>query len=110
MHNYQIVSPSLDGVLRHESLIYEGIKFPAELLKILDGSNKNSREEPKDQNEIKVIEEYFNDLYGVFIKKFSHFFVESEPVSADTLKLQAMLQEMIKLKKMISEWGKLTNK
>jgi hypothetical protein len=42
------------------------------------------------------------DLYGVFMKKLSYFIVELDPESSDTVKLLALLQEMIKVKKLIA--------
>ncbi|MEK7609674.1 MAG: hypothetical protein AAB470_00945 [Patescibacteria group bacterium] len=110
MRDYQLVSPSLDGILYHDSVVYEGIHRPAEILRILDGPNakgnkKDSsiinehREALCSEQDHKVIEQYFNDVYGVFMKKLSHFIVEPEPRPDDTVTLQAMLQEMIKIKK-----------
>lgn len=45
-----------------------------------------------------MLEEYFHDLYGVFMKRLSHFIVEPIACDGDAVKLQAMLQEMIKVK------------
>ena len=111
MRDYQLVSPSLDGILSHDSLTYEGIRRPVELLRVLDGpaspnwtaaKNKSSDRSrvvpyrsPEDQ---KILNEYFSDLYGVFMKKLSCFAVESSSSSSETLQLQAMLQELIKIK------------
>jgi len=112
-----MVSPSLEGVLSHASLVYEGLKRPVELLRVLDGpatksksfqgneensENKEKRSGHSEQDR-KVLEDYFHDLYGIFMKKLSYFIVESEPTSDGTLKLQAMLQEMIKVKKLIGK-------
>lgn len=103
MRDYQIVSPSLEGVLRHDSLLYDGIKRPVELLRVLDGplskgktGEKGSRRSVEEDQ--KVLGEYFQDLYGTFMKRLSYFIVDSEIASDETVKLQAMLQEMIKVK------------
>lgn len=101
--DYQIISPSLEGVLNHESITYEGIRRPIELLRVLDGpatkghkrGTKSNHNTDKDN---KILEEYFNDLHDVFMKKFASFVLESEVSPGDTIKLQAMLQEMIKVK------------
>ena len=45
-----------------------------------------------------MLEDYFHDLYGVFMKRLSHFIVEPVACDGDGVKLQAMLQEMIKVK------------
>ncbi len=101
--DYQIISPSLEGVLNHESITYEGIRRPLELLRVLDGPATRGRKQGSknvhntDKNN-KILEEYFNDLHDVFMKKFSSFVLESETSPNDTVKLQAMLQEMIKVK------------
>ena len=101
MRDYQLVSPSLDGVLSSSTLAYDNIQRPIEVLRVLDGpaAKGNSREHT--EHEQKVLQEYFQDLYGIFMKKFSHFMVEPEVQPADSIKLQAMLQEMIKIKKLM---------
>jgi len=110
MRDYQIASPSLEGVLNHDSLLYEGMKRPLALLRVLDGPaskgadnehpvHKDRRESEKDRE---VLEEYFHDLYGVFMNKLSFFVVQADSASDETVKLQAMLQEMIKVKRLIA--------
>jgi hypothetical protein len=108
IRDYQIVSPSLEGVLSEATLVYEGLKRPVELLRVLDGpaAKDSARADDGDrdqrtEDERKVLEDYFHDLYGVFMKKLSFFVVESEPSSEETVKLQAMLQEMIKVKRLM---------
>ena len=113
MRDYQIVSPSLEGVLNHDSLLYDGIKRPIEILRILDGPRAKGRESEArskkragnstvlSEAEFKMMQEYFFDLYGVFMKRLSHFLVEADISSDDSIKLQAMLQEMIKVKKWV---------
>ena len=109
MRDYQIVSPSLEGVLNHDSLLYEGIERPIEVMRIMDGPASKGRltkarieERTRSiEEEKKVLETYFQDLHGVFMKKFSHFVVETDFPSEDLIQLQAMLQEMIKVKGLI---------
>lgn len=115
MRDYQIASPSLEGVLVHDSLLYDGIKRPLELLRVLDGPASKGRmsdaqaekiKRPEDririEKEQEVLSDYFHDLYGIFMKKLSYFVVESETPADDTVKLQAMLQEMIKVKRLMA--------
>ena len=113
MRDYQLISPSLDGILRHDSLVYDGISRPAEVTRLLDspsrrGPKKSSQESQNGQtlskSEQLIIEQYFSDLHGVFMKKFSQFVFEPEPRSDDEVKLQAMLQEMIKMKHVMAEY------
>ena len=93
--------PSLDGILSHESLVYEGVERPIEILRAFDSPAADSKiSHPA--HEGKVLERYFYDLYGVFMKRLSQFVLESEPSDIETVNLQAMLQEMIKVKKLRS--------
>ena len=103
MRDYQLVSPSLEGVLSSSSLNYEGIKRPIEVLRVLDGPAAKGGSREHSEQERKVLEEYFSDLHGIFMKKFSYFVVEAESSPTDTIKLQAMLQEMIKIKKLMQD-------
>lgn len=111
MRDYQITSPSLEGVLNHSSLLYEGITRPLELLRALDGPSAKgiNKDNPtrfdRDINvdEQQILYKYFNDLYGIFMKKLSFFVVEDFSNSDEIVKLQAMLQEMIKVKRLIGK-------
>ncbi|TAK94070.1 hypothetical protein EPO05_06765 [Patescibacteria group bacterium] len=104
IRDYQIVSPSLDGILRHECVEYEGLRRPADIMRILDGpagKGAYGKRDVRDEKDRKVIEDYFHDLYAIFMKRLAHFLVESESSDEDTVKLQAMLQEMIKVKRFV---------
>ncbi len=91
--------PSLDGVLSHDSLAYEGIRRPVEVLRAFDGPAAKPRG-THSPHEDKILERYFYDLYGVFMKRFSAFVLEAEVADMEAVDLQAMLQEMIKVKKL----------
>ena len=102
---YTYVSPSLQGVLNHESMNYEGLSRPVEIRRLLDGpraaeSAKQSAP-PAGVREQKLLERYFYDLYGLFMKKLSVFVLSGEVLPRETVQLQAMLQEMIKVKKLM---------
>jgi len=105
MRDYQVISPSLEGFLSDSVLRYGGVDRPAELLRVLDGpASKGSVGTVKTeqvQNEKEILLKYLHDLYGVFMKKISYFFVESDIPDEETVIIQAMLQEMIKVKKLI---------
>ncbi len=109
LRDYQIVSPSLEGVLNDASLSYEGLKRPLELLRVLDGPSSKGpkRASPgtheNDAHNKKVLEQYFHDLYGVFMKKLSYFVVTDETTVTEGVTLQAMLQEMIKVKGLMTK-------
>lgn len=109
MRDYQLISPSLDGILHHDSIVYEGVKRPFELLRVMDSPNRRKagldRVEEKiiySDNEQKIIHDYLRDLQTLFLKKFSVFMAESELKVDEGVKLLAMLQEMIKIKKLSS--------
>jgi len=97
--DYNVTSPSLGGFLTHDSLVYEGIRRPSEILRAFDGPGAGSLS-PK-AGEDKILEQYFYDLYGVFMKRLSQFVLSADASDSETVKLQAMLQEMIKIKKLI---------
>ncbi len=105
MREYQIVSPSLDGILHHESVVYDGIHRPEALLRVMDRprSTKHHLESVYNEQEQKIINQYFNDIYVVFMKKVSLFVTESDIKPDDELKLLALLQEMIKVKKIVAK-------
>ena len=103
IRDYQIVSPSLDGILRHDSIVYDGLMRPLEITRILDRSETYRAIDYGDINieDRKRIEDYFHDLYGIIVKRISEFVMKSEPSPDEAVKLQAMLQELIKVKKLL---------
>lgn len=111
IRDYGVVSPSLDGVLRHESMMYEGLKRPPELARIFDRPSPQSPSDsstpaptldPSDTDRRARIEEYFHDLYGILMKRISQFAIESEPPQGESLMLIAMLQEFVKVKGLLA--------
>ena len=111
MRDYQMTTPSLEGVLSHDSMYYGGLKRPIEILRFLDSpANRGLADDRIGKKRLlnvqdeKVLEQYFYDLYGVFMKKLSHFLVESSFSSSDGVQIMAMLQEIIKIKKWISRF------
>ncbi len=110
MRDYQLVSPSLEGVLYHDSLAYEGVSRPLELLRALDGPAakgrasiaKEKKARPMGAEDARILERYFNDLYGIFQKKLSAFAISTGYSYPEGIKLQAILQELVKVKRLIS--------
>jgi len=108
--DYGIVSPSLDGVLRHDSIVYEGLKRPPELARIFDRPSARGQSgglsipvlDPNDHERRTRVEEYFHDLYGILMKRISQFAIESEPPQGESLMLMAMLQEFVKVKSLLA--------
>ena len=101
MRDYMIISPSVDGILAHDSILYGGIKRPTKLLRVYDSPAKVSLGKSGKNGDEQEIERYFGDLYGVFMTRFSQFVVDREVADDDTITMQAMLQEMIKVKKIL---------
>lgn len=101
MRDYMLVSPSLDGLLAHESIYYGGVKRPVELLRVYDSPARISLEEVGSNNDKEELQRYFVDLYSVFMKRFSGFVVDTDVGDDELITLQAMLQEMIKIKKIL---------
>lgn len=103
MRDYQVISPSLEGILSHEYLSYDNIKRPIEILRIMDGPASKGSDPVCTEDQMKILSQYFQDLYSVFIKKLSDFSIESAFLDQEGVRLQALLQEMIKVKKMLTE-------
>lgn len=95
MRTYNIISPSLDGILTDDHLYFEGIRKPIIINKIRDGANI-------DKDGIDVLEKYFNDIYNLFLRKLSAFASLENSTNEDITKLQALLQELIKVKNLIN--------
>jgi hypothetical protein len=99
IRDYMVVSPSLDGVLRHDSVYYEGIKRPVEVMRVMDSPlRKGTNSQSLTEEEIEVLSNYFHDIYGVFMKRLSIFAISATTKADEIVKLQALFQEMIKIK------------
>jgi hypothetical protein len=110
MRDYQLISPSLDGILHHESIVYEGINRPFELLRIMDRSVSVKKRIPSTSSKViyseqenKILLQYFHDLNSLFMKSFSQFMIETGSKPDDSVKLLAMLQELIKIKDLLGQ-------
>ncbi len=95
MKTYTITAPSLDGLLSDDYLYFEGLKKPSALFAIRDG-------DPGDGRSIEILEKYFNDIYNLFLRKLSSFASGETLMNEESTKLQALLQEMIKVKGLIA--------
>ena len=93
MKNYSITSPSIDGMISDDLLYFEGVSRPSVVFTVRDGGGS--------MDDIEVLEKYFNDIYNLFLRKLSNFAMFEKTSEDDTLKLQAILQELIKVKKLM---------
>lgn len=89
-----IFSPSLTGVLSDDYLYYEGLRAPQSLLILRDGGKMAT-------DEVIVLERYWNDMYNLFLRKLTQFAGMDPLTDEESLKLQALLQELIKVKGLI---------
>ena len=94
MRNYNIISPSIGGMLSDDFLYFEGVNRPSEIFLIKD-------EEVISNENIEILERYFNDIYNLFLRKISVFVSLDNINDEESIKLQALLQEMIRIKKMM---------
>ncbi len=101
LRDYSITSPSLDGVLRHDSLVYEGLERPTDIIRAFDRPAGNRMPDLDNPENRKILEDYFNDLYGLYMRKMSQFIAEAQTEPDTEVKLQAMLQELIKVKRLL---------
>jgi len=92
--DYALVSPSLDGLLSDDALYFEGISRPAAYYTLRDA--------PPGSGDPIVLEHYWNDVYNLFLRKISSFAAGDGAPEEDSIKLQALLQELIKVKELLS--------
>jgi hypothetical protein len=100
--DYSITSPSLDGFLYHESPTYEGIARPSDILRAFDKPTSEQIRELDESGNRVILQDYFNDLYGLFMRKMGQFISDKEVIPEESVKLQALLQELIKVKKVLT--------
>lgn len=114
--DYALVSPSLDGLLSDDSLYFEGVSRPAAYYVFRDApsasaANKSASKSAsgtssgsvnKPAGDPLVLERYWNDLYNLFLRKLSLFAGTATPQSEEIVKLQALLQELIKVKELLA--------
>lgn len=94
MKNYSTIVPSIDGVLSDDLLYFEGIRRPTRISIIKDSIDISG-------DNLDILEKYFNDIYNLFLKKLSAFALVESTTDEEALKLQALLQELIKVKSLL---------
>lgn len=94
MKTYNIVSPSIDGLLSDDLLYFEGIRRPLEMYTVRDYGDRSL-------DSIDILEKYFNDVYNLLLRKLSNFANFEKIDDIEITKMQALLQELIKVKKLI---------
>jgi hypothetical protein len=94
MKTYTLVSPSVDGLLSDDNLYFEGVSRPQEIYKIRDGGKVS-------EENVDLLEKYFNDVYNLLLRKLSGFAMFESIKEEDEVKIQALLQELIKVKRIL---------
>lgn len=94
MKEYNISSPFLAGLLTDDHLYFEGVSRPSEIYLIKDEGGATDKE-------LEILEKYFNDVYNLFLRKISVFAILDKSSDEDSTKIQALLQELIKVKDLI---------
>ena len=95
MKTYSINIPTIDGILSDDFIYFEGINRPNDIFILKDENN-----DTKNRN-IDLLEKYFNDIYNLFLRKLSAFAMFESTNNEETIKMQALLQELIKVKNII---------
>ncbi|MCX6718910.1 MAG: hypothetical protein NTZ38_00840 [Candidatus Taylorbacteria bacterium] len=103
LRDYTITSPSLYGILSHELVEYNNLRRPENIERIFDRPSKIKLTKEESATRRKALEEYFHDLYGILMKKVSEFAIEAECLPDEAVKLQAILQEFVKVKGLLME-------
>lgn len=85
---------SIDGVLSDDLLYFEGIHRPTRISIIKDSVNITNEN-------LNLLEKYFDDIHNLFLKKLASFVICEEISNEESLKLQALLQELIKVKSLL---------
>lgn len=87
--------PNIYGILSDDHLFFEGVNRPSQIYNIHDEING--------KDNIVILEKYINDLYNLFLRKISNYITIQSVTSEDSIKLQALLQEIIKVKDLIEK-------
>ena len=100
MKTYNIISPSLEGLLIDDELYFEGMRRPREFFILRENV---IRKDTIDSDSLDILEKYINDIHNLFLKKLSFFITEESVPVEESLKLQALLQEIVKVKDLIRQ-------
>lgn len=95
MENYTIKQPYINGILSDDYLHFEGVYRPSQLLMVRDSVVEG--------DSMEVLEKYFNDIYNLFLRKISVFSSFENSTDEEMIKLQALLQELIRVKKILQD-------
>lgn len=106
MRDYSIASPSISGVISDDHLYFEGLRKPQALFALRDRLEAGINEKAIEKEDIAMLERYSDDLYSFFLRKLTQFAAAAPIDDEESLKLQALLQEFIKVKRLIENASK----
>jgi len=92
----------LDGIFSHESVDYAGIRRPVLVNRIFDKPSGMRSIDLSLKGNQEIVLGYSHDLYGILMKKLSEFSIEANSTPDEEVRLIAMLQEFIKIKKLLN--------
>ena len=98
-----MATPSLDGILSHSSIAYEGIVRPEKIIRLFDKAHVSSDDSVPHTEEVQIIKEYVADVYSLFMRTLSQYMAEHDSVPDKEVKLAALLQEIIKMKRIMRD-------
>ena len=100
----KIVSERMYSFLANGSVCFEGFFRPSVRVLREDGQPLESPDERfVDQTRQKLmLENYFNDLYKLFLRKLAIFECQAVSAEEDTKRLVSLLGELIKVKEMLA--------
>lgn len=97
---YDLVSPSLDGLLSDDALYFEGVSRPSAYYAFRDAPTAAGL--PAQAGDPIILERYWNDVYNLFLRKLASFASGAGAPHEDSVKLQALLQELVKVKELLA--------
>ncbi len=98
MKTYSLTT-TLTGVLSDDYLYFEGTARPQVVRLLFDNEERPSENLSKEMR--LELEGYWNDVYNLFLRKLTYCASSAELKDEEAVKLQALLQELIKVRKLI---------
>lgn len=90
---------SIGLVLNETGVYFEGVKRPLGLMVVNDTPPESSVTNPDNA----ILEQYFNDIYNLFLSRLTGLVVSNQITSVDSDKIKALLNEIIKVRGLIDK-------
>lgn len=105
MSDYKITTPMIDVLISDEYLAYEGIVRPWKAMVVADRPSEKitvNSDENLDEDRAVLLGRYFQDIQGLISKKLYDFSAQTDFSDSDGLRLVALTQELVKVKKILT--------